>query len=58
MTPIDIDVEWAGIPKPAGWDYPKAYMDAKKSGEMEAVAAEYKDHYKIDMFGPSPMKKT
>lgn len=57
MTPLDIDVEWAGIPKPPGWTYPKAYTDAKTSGEMERVAAEYKEHYKIDMFGPSPMKK-
>ena len=57
MTPLDMDVEWAGIAKPANWQYPKAYMDAKQNGEMEAVAAEYKEHYKIDMFGPSPMKK-
>jgi hypothetical protein len=57
MTPLDMDIEWAGIAKPQGWQYPKAYVDAKQSGEMAAVAAEYKDHYKIDMFGPSPMKK-
>jgi ribose transport system substrate-binding protein len=57
MTPLDMDIEWAGIAKPQGWQYPKAYVDAKQSGEMAAVAVEYKDHYKIDMFGPSPMKK-
>jgi ABC-type sugar transport system substrate-binding protein len=57
MTPLDMDIEWAGIAKPQGWEYPKAYVDAKQNGEMAAVAAEYKDHYKIDMFGPSPMKK-
>jgi ABC-type sugar transport system substrate-binding protein len=57
ITPLDMDVEWEGIAKPNGWDYPKAYTDAKASGEMEKVAAEYKEHYKIDMFGPSPNKK-
>jgi hypothetical protein len=57
ITPLDMDVEWEGIAKPSGWDYPKAYTDAKANGEMEKVAAEYKDHYKIDMFGPSPNKK-
>jgi len=30
---------------------------AKANGEMAKVAAEYKEHYKIDMFGPSPNKK-
>ncbi len=57
MTPIDIDIEWAGIPKPPGYEYPKAYLDTKTNGEREAVTAEYKEHYKIDMFGPSPNKK-
>ena len=57
MTPLDVDVEWATIAKPADYQYPKAYLDAKQNGEMEKVAAEYKEHYKIDMFGPSPMKK-
>ena len=56
MTPLDMDVEWKGIAKPADWQYPKAYLDAKSSGEMANVAEEYKSHYKIDMFGPSPMK--
>lgn len=58
LTPLDMDVEWEGIPKPANWQYPKAYVDARKNGKAEAVAAEYKDHYKIDMFGPSPNKKS
>jgi hypothetical protein len=50
-------VEWAGIEKPANYQYPKEYLAAKQNGEMEKVAAEYKEHYKIDMFGPSPNKK-
>ena len=57
ITPLDMDAEWGGIAKPADFKYPQAYLDAKKSGEMEKVAAEYKSHYKIDMFGPSPFKK-
>jgi len=51
ITPLDMDAEWGGIAKPADFKYPQAYLDAKKSGEMEKVAAEYKSHYKIDMFG-------
>ena len=57
MTPLDMDIEWEGIPKPDGYKYPKAYLDSKANGEREAVAAEYKAHYKIDMFGPSPNKR-
>jgi ABC-type sugar transport system substrate-binding protein len=58
MTPLDMDVEWQGIKKPASWEYPKAYMDARQNGQSQAVADEYKAHYKIEMFGPSPMKKS
>ena len=57
LTPLDVDVEWNGIEKPANYQYPKEYLDSRKNGEAEKVAAEYKDHYKIDMFGPSPNKK-
>jgi hypothetical protein len=57
VFPMDIDVEWGGIDKPAGWDYPKEYTEARQNGEAEKVKAEYKAHYKIDLFGPSPMKK-
>jgi hypothetical protein len=51
---MDIDREWGGIPKPEGWDYPAEYTAARDSGEVEKVNAEYADHYKIDLFGPSP----
>jgi ribose transport system substrate-binding protein len=56
VFPIDIDLEWGGIPKPEGWSYPEAYVKARDSGEAEAVRKEYADHYKINFFGPSPMK--
>lgn len=56
LFPMDIDLEWGGIPKPEGWDYPKDYSQSRDSGEAEAVRKEYADHYKIDFFGPSPMK--
>ena len=57
LTPLDMDIEWGGIAKPDNYKYPQEYVDARKSGETEKVAAEYKEHYKIDMFGPSPNKK-
>jgi ABC-type sugar transport system substrate-binding protein len=57
VFPMDIDVEWGGIPKPAGWRYPAAYTQSRDSGEAKAVKEEYAAHYKIDFFGPSPMKK-
>jgi len=57
ITPLDIDHEWAGVPKPEGWTYPKAYLDAKTNGEWDKVKAEYADHYKIKFDGPSPARK-
>jgi ribose transport system substrate-binding protein len=57
LFPMDIDLEWGGIPKPDGWAYPAAYTKAREGGEAQAVRKEYTDHYKIDFFGPSPMKK-
>ncbi len=56
LFPMDIDLEWGGIDKPAGWEYPKEYAESRTNGEAEAVRKEYADHYKIDFFGPSPMK--
>lgn len=56
LFPMDIDLEWGGVDKPEGWAYPEAYKAARDNGETEAVRKEYADHYKIDFFGPSPMK--
>lgn len=56
LFPMDIDLEWGGIPKPDDWEYPAAYVKARESGEAEAVRKEYAAHYKLPMFGPSPMK--
>jgi len=56
VFPMDIDLEWGGIDKPQGWNYPEAYVKGRESGEAEAVRKEYADHYKIPFFGPSPMK--
>ncbi len=58
VFPMDIDLEWGGIPKPAGWNYPVEYTKSRESGEAKAVQEEYAAHYKIDFFGPSPMKKS
>jgi ribose transport system substrate-binding protein len=57
LFPLDIDLEWGGIPKPPGWAYPAEYIKARDSGEALAVKEEYAEHYKIDFFGPSPLKK-
>ena len=56
VFPMDIELEWGGIAKPDGWNHPQAYTASRESGEAEAVKKEYAEHYKIDMFGPSPMK--
>jgi ABC-type sugar transport system substrate-binding protein len=56
LFPLDVDLEWGGIPKPDGWDYPEEYVKAREGGEAEAVRKEYADHYKILLLGPSPMK--
>jgi ribose transport system substrate-binding protein len=57
LFPLDIDLEWGGIPKPAGWTYPAEYVKSRKSGEAKAVQEEYASHYKIKFFDPSPLKR-
>lgn len=57
VYPMDIDVTWGGIKKPAGWKYPAAYVQARKNGESKAIEQLYHEHYKTPIFGPSPMKK-
>lgn len=54
LFPMDIELEWGGIDKPAGWDIPAAYSEARTSGEAAAVAEEYAAHNNIPFFGPSP----
>ncbi len=56
LFPMNIDLEWGGIPQPKGWSYPAEYAKSRENGEADAVREEYADHYKIDFFGPSPMK--
>ena len=57
LFPMDIDLEWGGIPKPQGWTYPAQYVKSRDGGEAKAVREEYASHYKIKFFDPSPMKK-
>ncbi len=54
MYPMDLDILWTDIPKPAGYKLPAEYVKAKESGELEAVTKEYKEHYKADILGPVP----
>jgi ribose transport system substrate-binding protein len=56
LFPMDIDLEWGGIPKPDGWSDPTEYTKARENGEAQAVQQEYAAHYKIKFFGPSPVK--
>lgn len=58
VYPINLEKEWTGIPKPAGYQLPKEYTDARNNGEFERVRAEYADHYKIKFDGPSPNAKS
>ena len=37
VFPMDIDLEWGGIPKPDGWSYPTAYTEARANGEAEKI---------------------
>jgi len=57
VFPLDIEQEWAGIPKPQGWTVPAAYKKAWESGEAKRVREEYAAHYKTPFFGPSPNRK-
>lgn len=57
LFPMDIDLEWGGIPKPEGWAYPPEYVKARDDGEAKAVREEYAAHYKVKFFDPTPMKK-
>jgi ribose transport system substrate-binding protein len=57
LFPMDIDLEWGGIAKPDGWQYPAEYTRARDGGEAEEVRKEYQARYKTDFFGPSPLKK-
>ena len=52
VFPMDIDLEWGGIDKPAGWAYPPEYVESLEGGDAEATRKEYAEHYKIDFFGP------
>lgn len=56
LFPMDMELEWGGIPKPDGWELPAAYVEARKNGEAEAVRKEYAEHYNIPLLGPSPMR--
>jgi ABC-type sugar transport system substrate-binding protein len=58
IFPIDIESEWAGIPKPANWKAPERYAAIWTNGEAEAVRADYAAHYKIKFDGPSPNVKS
>jgi ABC-type sugar transport system substrate-binding protein len=52
VYPFDLDVLWAKLPKPAGYEYPKQYTEAKTNGEWDAVRKEYADHYKFKFLDP------
>jgi ribose transport system substrate-binding protein len=49
VWPADPEVLWnrTDIKKPAGYDLPKAYRDAKAAGDVEKITKLYADHYKM-----------
>lgn len=54
IYPFDLDVLWAKLPKPAGYNYPKRYTDARHNGEWDRVREEYASHYRIKFLDPLP----
>lgn len=52
IFPMDIDHEFKGIEKPANYEYPAGYIEAKT--QWEEVTADYAAHYKTPFMGPSP----
>ena len=48
MVPMDMEDYWARDKKPAGYELPTAWVKAKKNGELEKVAAEYKKAFTSD----------
>jgi len=50
MAPMDLDQYWARDPKPAGYDVPKAYSEAKDDGQFEKIQQQYKAAFRNDPF--------
>ncbi|WP_112310585.1 hypothetical protein [Pseudogemmobacter bohemicus] len=55
LHPSDRDPQ-AGVGRPAGWEYPADCLAARDGGEWERVRADYADHHRIKLEGPSPDK--
>jgi ribose transport system substrate-binding protein len=50
----DLDSLFVSQPKPAGYQYPAAYLKAKADGSFDQIAQLWKEHYKIPVLGPGP----
>ncbi len=53
----DLETIWPGVPKPKGFQFPEAYLNAQRNGDFERIRALYKDHYRSPVLGPSPYQK-
>jgi ribose transport system substrate-binding protein len=53
-----IDRLFTGQKKPSGYQYPAAYTKAQQDGSFDEIRALYKEHYKTDVLGPSPVTAT
>lgn len=51
----DLDRIWPEVPKPEGFAYPQAYLDARRNGDFERIRALYAEHYRTPVLGPSPV---
>jgi ABC-type sugar transport system substrate-binding protein len=55
LTTLNIDDQWAGTAKPAGWSVPVQYSKGMSDGSFAKFAAQAKAANKFDLLGPSPV---
>jgi ribose transport system substrate-binding protein len=53
----NLDLIWPDVPKPRGFRYPEAYLEAQRNGDFDRIRALYAEHYRTPVLGPSPYGK-
>jgi ribose transport system substrate-binding protein len=53
----DLDSIWPEVPKPKDFQYPQAYLTAKRNGDFDRIRALYEHHYRTPVLAPSPYRK-
>jgi len=54
---VDLERQFVGLPKPAGWRPPQAWVDAKADGSFQRVTELYRGHFRSDPLRPTPDDK-